>query len=277
MGKRRVQTKQVRRQVRQVKPKNLPQPASAGEQKRQRERYVQSGGLLQGYAPEFVRRIGYYSAAFAAVCVVIGLLLLLLLPYGWPVRAVAALAWVVPIAFLASFIVPGWNLARKDSRSEPKLVQGQLLGASSMSTSLGLGMIMVQTRGGMEQYLVPPDRLAKVPGNQVPVVLTVTPNLRHVRSVGVMGQRMVGRPEQPVPEVVKRLRLLPIATPVALSMAAILGADVVAALPFRPDWAHALVALVVGVALAVGVYFLSMLIQRRMYAEVQALMPGGIG
>ncbi len=276
MGKRRVQTKQVRRQVRQVKPKNLPQPASAGEQKRQRERYVQSGGLLQGYPPEFVVRIGYYSLGVGVVCLAVAAALLLLLPYGWPVRIVAALAWIVPVAFLASFVLPAWNLARKDRRAEPKLVQGQLLGASTMSTSLGLGMLMVQTRGGMDQYLVEPDKLARVPGNQVPVVLTVTPNLRYVRSVGVMGQRMVGRPEPPVPEVVRRLRLLPIATPVALSLAAIFGDDVIALLPFRPDWAHALAAFLVGALLAAGVYFGSMFIQRRMYAEVQALMPGGM-
>lgn len=275
MGKRRVQSKQVRRQVRQVKPKAAP-VASPAEQKRQRERYVQSGGLLQGYAPEFVRRVAYYSAAVAAACLVIGLLILLLLPYGWPVRTVAALAWVVPVAFLGSFVLPGWNLARKDARAEPRLVQGQLLGASNMSTSLGLGMLMVQTRGGMEQYLVPPEKLSKVPGNQVPVVLTVTPNLRHVRSVGVMGQRMVGRPEAPVPEVVRRLRLLPLATPVALSLAAIVGDDGIAAIPFSPDLLHAAAALLVGAALAAGVYFGSMFIQRRMYAEVQALMPGGV-
>lgn len=277
MGKRRVQSKQVRRQVRQVKPKNLPQAASPTEQRRQRERYVQSGGMLQGYSPEFVRRIAYYSAAAAAACIVIGLLLLLLLPYGWPVKIAAALAWVVPVAFLASFVVPGWNLARRDVKAEPRLVQGQLLGASSMSTSLGLGMLMVQTRGGTEQYLVPPEKLSKVPGNQVPVVLTVTPNLRHVRSVGVMGQRMVGRPEPPVPEVVRRLRLLPIATPVAIAVAAILGDEVVALLPLRPDWAHAVAAVVAGAVLAAGVYFGSMFVQRRMYAQVQALMPGSVG
>ena len=68
-----------------------------------------------------------------------------------------------------------------------------------MSTAIGLGMLMIQTRGGDEQYLVHPARLKQVPGNQVSVVLTVTPNLRHVRSVGVMGQRIVNRVEPPVP------------------------------------------------------------------------------
>lgn len=278
MGKRRVQSKQVRRQVRQVKPK-LPQAAAqptAAQQKRQRERYVQSGGLLQGYAPEFVQRIGIYSAGVSVACVVIGALLLLLLPYGWPVRVVAALAWIVPIAFLASFVLPGWQLARKDAKAEPRLVQGNLMGASEVSTSLGLGMLMVQTRGGTEQFLVPPERLAKVPGNQVPVVITVTPNLKHVRSVGIMGQRLAPRPQPPVPEVVRRLRLLPIATPVALAVAVIVGDDVVAAAPLRPDWVHAALAVVVGAILGGAVYGLSFLVQKRMYAEVQGLVPGGM-
>ncbi|HEX6548742.1 MAG TPA: hypothetical protein VF134_08385 [Candidatus Dormibacteraeota bacterium] len=278
MGKRRVQAKVRRQQVRQVKPK-LPAAATAPtaeQQKRQRERYVASGGLLQGYAPEFVERIAYYSAGVVAFCALAAALFLLLLPYGWPVRIVAALAWVVPIAFLASFVVPGFQLARRDRKQEPRVVQGQLLGASTMSTSLGLGMLMIKTRGGTEQYLVAPEKLAKVPGNQVPVMVNVTPNLRHVRGLNVMGQRLVPRPEPSVPEVVKRLRLLPIVTPAALALAAILGDDVVALLPIHPDLVHAVIAFVVGAALGAGVYGLSFYFQRQMYGQVQSLMPGAM-
>ena len=276
MGKKRMQSKQVRRQVRQIKPKNLPATAAAtpAQQKRQRERYVQAGGMLQGYAPEFVERLGLYALGVAAACVLVGALILLLLPYGLPVRIVAALAWVLPIVFMASFIVPGWRLARKDRRQEPRLVQGQLQGASTMSTSLGLGMLMVQTRGGSEQYLVDPAKLAKVPGNQVPVVLSVTPNLRYVKSVGVMGQRMVPRADPPVPTVVKRLRILPLLTPLALAAAVILGDDILALLPIRPDWLHALLAVLAGALLGVAVYGASFLFQKRLYTEVQGLMPG---
>ena len=151
--------------------------------------------------------------------------------YGWPVAVAGALAWLLPIALLASFVGPGFRLALKDRRSEPKLVQGQLVGASSVSTSMGLGMLMVQTRGGVEQYLVPPARLKQVPGNQVNVVLTVTPYLKHVKSVGVMGQRMVGRVEPPVPPVMRRLQLLPLVTPLGLALGAVIGDDVVALLP----------------------------------------------
>jgi hypothetical protein len=147
------------------------------------------------------------------------------------------------------------------------------MGAASVSTSVGLGMVMVQTRGGVEQYLVPPARLKQVPGNQVNVVLTVTPNLRHVRSVGVMGQRMVGRVEPPVPAIMKRVQLFPLLTPVALAVAAVIGDDAVALSPISPMPVHAALAVLSGAALAGVVYGVSYLLQRRMMTEVQKLVP----
>ena len=249
--------------------------ATPGQTRKQRERYVQAGGMLQGYAPEFVIRMGYIAAAAGVVCVLAMAACIIFLPaiYGWPDAFAAAVAGVLPIALLASFIAPGFRLALRDRKAEAKLVQGQLVGASSVSTSIGLGMMMVQTRGGVEQYLVPPARLKQVPGNQVNVVLTVTPNLRHVRSVGVMGQRMVGRVEPPVPPVMKRLQLLPLLTPLGLILGAIIGDDGVALAPLEPSWLHALLAVLAGAALAAAVYGVSFLMQRRMMTEVQALAP----
>jgi hypothetical protein len=278
MGKKRLQSRNVRqvRQVRQVRPKNVPAAPAGGDQRKQRERYVQSGGMLQGYDPDTVVRIGYIAGAGALACLLVMALLVLFLPYGWFVRIVAAAVWVVPIAFALSFILPGFRLALKDRKAEPRLVQGQLLGASEVSTSIGLGMLMLKTRGGSEQYLVASERMSKVPGNQVNVMLTVTPHLRHVRTVGVMGQRMVGRPDQPVPPVLRWLRLMPIITPVALAAAAIIGVDVVALLPIQPELVHAIAALLAGAALAGAVFGVSHLFQRRLYTEVQALMPGGL-
>ena len=274
MGKK--QTRQVRQQLRRVQPKAGSSAASnaPGATRKQRERFVQSGGMLQGYAPDFVIRIGYISIAIAVVCVLAMAALLIFLPgvYGWPVAVAAALAWVFPIALLGSFVVPGFRLALKDRKAEGKLVQGQLVGASSVSTSLGLGMMMVQTRAGTEQYLVPPARLKQVPGNQVNVVLTITPNLRHVRSVGVMGQRMVGRVEPPVPAVMKRLQLLPLATPIALAVGAVIGDQAVALSPISPSVLHAVLAVLAGAALAGAVYAVSFFLQRRMMTEVQAIV-----
>jgi hypothetical protein len=268
------QIRQVRQQVRQVQPKT-DSATNPGQTRKQRERYVQAGGMLQGYAPDFVIRLGYMAVGAGVVCLLAIAACLVFLPpiYGWPVGIAAALAWVLPIALLASFILPGYQLARKDRKSEARLVQGQLVGASSVSTSIGLGMMMVQTRGGVEQYLVPPARLKQVPGNQVNVVVTVTPHLRHVRSVGVMGQRMVGRVEPPVPPVMKRLQLLPLLTPVALTLGAIIGDDAVALAPIDPSLLHAALAVVAGAALAGAVYGVSFLLQRQMMTEVQALVP----
>ncbi|HSS94098.1 MAG TPA: hypothetical protein VLR46_08915 [Candidatus Dormibacteraeota bacterium] len=276
MGKKRAQVRQVRQQMRKVQPKAGP-PTSAGQTRRQREQFVQAGGMLQGYSPEFVIRIGYYAVGIAVACLLIIAAILVFIPriYGWPVAIAAAIAWVLPIALLASFIAPGFRLALKDRKAEGRLVQGQLMGASSVSTSMGLGMLMVQTRGGVEQYLVPPARLKQVPGNQVNVVLTVTPNLRHVKSVGVMGQRIVGRTEPPVPPVMRRLQQLPVLTPIALATAAVIGDDVVALSPIPNAPIHAVLAIVAGAALAGAVYGVSFLLQRRMMTEVQAIMPKG--
>lgn len=267
----------MRQQMRKVQPK----PAASnvqGATRRQRERFVQAGGMLQGYAPDLVMRIAYISIGIAVVCVLAIAACLLFLPpiYGWPDAIAAAIVWILPIALLASFVGPGARLAMRDRKAEGKLVQGQLVGASSVSTSMGLGMMMVQTRGGVEQFLVPPARLKQVPGNQVNVVLTVTPNLRHVRSVGVMGQRMVGRVEPPVPPVMKRLQLLPVLTPVALAVGALLGDDAVALAPIFPlsqSALHAAIAVVAGTILGGAVYAVSTFLQRRMMAEVQALVP----
>jgi hypothetical protein len=182
----------------------------------------------------------------------------------------------VPIVFGLSFIVSGLQLALRDRKLEPRVVQGQLVGASEVSTSLGLGMLMIKTRGGNEQYLIGPDRLSKIPGNQVNVILTVTPKLRHVRSVAVMGKSVIGRPDQPIPPALKRIRLMPIVTPAALAAAAIVGVELVALLPLRPDLVHAVAAVVAGLALAGAVFGVSHLLQRRLYDQVQALMPGGV-
>ncbi len=269
--------KQVRAQMRRVKPK-APSPGqmAQGTTRKQRERYVEAGGMLQGYAPDFVVRLGYIAVGVAVAClIVMGVLILVLRPiYGWADAIVAAIAWLLPVALLASFVAPGFRLALKDRRAEAKLVQGQLTGASTVSNSMGLGLLMLQTRGGSEQYLVPPARLKQIPGNQVNVVLTVTPYLRHVRSVGIMGQRMVGRVEPPVPPVMRQLQRLPVLTPIALSLAVIIGDDVLAAIPVVSNEAlHAALAVAVGAALGALVYFGSTLLQRRMMAEAQALVP----
>src|SRR2546429_10012143 len=97
MGKK--QVRQVRQQMRKVQPKQAASNAQ-GATRKQRERYVQSGGMLQGYAPDYVVRIGYISIAVAVVCLLIVAALLHFLPplYRWAEPAAASLAWLLPIA-----------------------------------------------------------------------------------------------------------------------------------------------------------------------------------
>jgi len=103
MGKK--QVRQVRQQMRKVQPKAAASNAQ-GATRKQRERFVQAGGMLQGYSPDYVIRIGYISIAVAVVCVLIIAACLVFLPgiYGWPDAVAAAVAWVFPIALLASFV-----------------------------------------------------------------------------------------------------------------------------------------------------------------------------
>jgi hypothetical protein len=278
MGKKRAQVRQVKKTMRQVRPKPSTGAAGGTQQRKQRERYVEAGGFLQGYSPESVIRLGYYSAAAAVVSLLIMVELILgpLAPHGTAVRVVAAAAWLAPVVILVSLIAPGVRLAFRDRNAQPLVVQGQLMGASSVSTSRGLGMLMIRTRTGTEQYLVPPEKLTKVPGNVVQVALSVTPNLRYVRSVSVMGQRQMARAEPPVPTVLRRLQLLPLVTPAALAGAFVLGDDVTAFIPLTPDVLHAVAAAVVGVALGGAVFGASYLYQKRLMAEAQALVPGGV-
>lgn len=279
MGKKRAQVRQVKKTMRQVRPKAATPAAGGSQQRKQRERYVEAGGFLQGYAPEFVIRLGYYSLAVVVVSLLIMVELILgpLAPRSLPVKVIAAVAWVAPIVILVSLIAPGVRLAFKDRRAQPMVVQGQLLGASSVSTSRGLGMLMIRTRTGSEQFLVPPEKLAKVPGNVVQVAISVTPNLRHVRSVSVMGQRQMARSEPPVPTVLRRLQLLPLITPAALALAFVLGDDVTAFIPMSPDLLHAVAAAVVGALLGGAVFGVSYFYQKRLMAQAQAMVPGGLG
>lgn len=279
MGKKqRVQVKQVRRQMRQMKVKPGQQQPSPADQRRQRERYVESGGFVQGYAPEAVLRLGYGVTGLLVVCLLIAIEVAIgpLRPIDQPTAIVAAIVWAVPIVMALALLGPGVRLAWLDRKAQPKVVQGQLVGASSVSPSRGLGMIMVRTRQGTEQYLVQPQKLARVPGNVVQVVLSVTPRINHVRSVQVIGQRQVPRAESPMPEVLRRIQLLPILTPVSIAVAAIVGAEVVGFIPFTPSWAHALATLVAAVALGGGAFGITYLYQRRLMEEAQKLVPGGL-
>ena len=71
MGKKRAQVRQVKKTMRQVRPKPSAGASGGTQQRKQRERYVEAGGFLQGYSPETVIRLGYYSGAAVVVSLLI--------------------------------------------------------------------------------------------------------------------------------------------------------------------------------------------------------------
>jgi hypothetical protein len=62
-------------------------------------------------------------------------------------------------------------------------------------------------------------------------------------------------------------------TPAALAFGAVVGDDAVALSPISQPLLHATVAALVGAVLALGIYGISFLLQRRMMTEVQAMVP----
>src|SRR5258708_8122684 len=64
-----------------------------------------------------------------------------------------------------------------------------------------------------------------------------------------MGLSLVGSGEPPVPPVMKRLQQLPLLTPLALTLGAIIGDDGIAFAPISPSPLHALLAVLAGAAL----------------------------
>src|SRR2546421_9605188 len=143
-------------QMRKIKPKVAASaPPGQGATRRQRERYVQAGGMLQGYAPDFVIRLGYIAMGVGVACLLaIAALIIFVTPvYGLPVAIAAALAWVLPIALLASFIAPGFRLALRDRRREARLGAGERVGARPARTPDGPGLGGGEHGGGSRAQL----------------------------------------------------------------------------------------------------------------------------
>src|SRR5438552_7111820 len=101
MGKK--QVRQVRQQMRKVQPKAAASNAQ-GATRKQRERFVQAGGMLQGYSPDYVIRIGYIS--YAVFC--LKKKMIAALPFlrpgisGWTAGLALSVGLCFPVAMLAS-------------------------------------------------------------------------------------------------------------------------------------------------------------------------------
>src|SRR5260370_7227958 len=97
----------MRQQMRKIQPK-AGGATGGGQTRRQRERFVQAGGMLQGYAPDLVIRIGYIAVGIAVACVLISAAILIFVPpiSGLPLPIPASIACVLPIALPPTSTTP---------------------------------------------------------------------------------------------------------------------------------------------------------------------------
>ncbi len=268
----------MRTKIRPGKPQ-LPAAGKPGQQDRQamQRKYLASGGSLQGYGPEFVIRLTWIAGAISLLCLLMAVEVFLgpLTPGRgvWALDALAALGWlVVPVA-LASLVAGGARLAYKDRKADPRLVQGHLIGASSVSSTVGLGMVMVRTRTGDEQYFCRPEQVAKLPGNSVPVNLLVTPNLRHVKSVTLMGPRQVSRVEPSIPPAARWMAWLPVAIPLALGFGVLVVDEALSLAPLTSNVPLHFGISLIACLLTVGAIVLaSRLVQQRVMSQLSGLI-----
>jgi hypothetical protein len=120
------------------------------------------------------------------------------------------------VFFLAAIVIPGtmvWPalvLALRDRKANPELIQGQMVGASPISMIYGLGMLQVRTRQSTAQVNIERRLIKQVPQSQVQVALRVTPNLRHVTSLQVIGPRFAGGVPAEVPEQYRAAERFPL-------------------------------------------------------------------
>jgi len=274
--KNRVQVQKVKSQVRAVRPK-VTVPTGQQDQRKLQEKFIKSGGLLVGRSPEFVIKLGIIVGSISVLFVLLAVEVLIgpVRPADWSTRAFAALGWLMPVITSVVLIAPAFRLALKDRKQKPRLVQGQVLGAASVSTSPGLGIVIIRTRNGIEQLLVPKEYVTKIPGNVIQASILVTPGLQHVRSFSLIGARQVPRKEPEVPDFAKRMGWIMMFVPAFMSAGIVLATQALSFAPVESNTPllHLLIALGVTVAVAVAIWGGARLYQNRVMEKLQALMP----
>ncbi|MDQ6748346.1 MAG: hypothetical protein M3010_09630, partial [Candidatus Dormibacteraeota bacterium] len=196
---------QMRVQQRKVKPKAAqfePPPPS-------KNRGALQARMLEGHHPRTVIRLSIYVAVYQLVLLVIGIGLGLLLR-PWPLDVEDALLFLLAILVPGTLIWPALLLALRDRKAQVELVQGQMVGASPVSMTYGLGMLYLKTRQGQRQMNIERRLLKQIPQNQVQVVARVTPNLHHVAGVQVIGPRIGAGVPSDVPAQFKTAERFPI-------------------------------------------------------------------
>jgi hypothetical protein len=135
----------------------------------------------------------------------------------------------------------------------------------------GLGMVYVNTRQNKVQVNIPRKLLRSIPQSQAQVALRVTPNLRHVSSLQVIGPRMGGSVPSEVPPQFKIAERFPIYA-MGGAYTAVFGIGLVLLLlPLTGPlgWIHLLL-VPLGMALAaLAARFATSYFQKRLEARLQ--------
>lgn len=264
MPKQQVRVQQRKVKTKQRQPQFQPPPPPKGGNRALQPR------LLEGYSPAAVIRVNIYLAAFQVALVLVGVVLFLLFR-DLPLRLEDVLIFAVAIIVPGTLVWPALVLALRDRKASPELVQGQMMSAAPVSTVYGLGMLQIRTRQ-RDVYLNIERRLLRmIPQNQVQVAARVSPNLRHVASLQVMGPRMGGNIPVDVPEQFRWAERFPLIA-LAGTYGAVFGLGLlVLVLPLYGSllWLHVLlVPAIMGLA-AVSARFAISFYQKRLEAQLQ--------
>ncbi len=221
----------------------------------QQER-LRRGGLFLGVSPRQVTRLALATTLGAVVLVGLGVLALLIelgqndLPLGVVLVVLAALCGGAGASVVAPAIPP----ARRDQKTSPETVQGQLVGASEVSGTPGLALVALNVNRGIQEFRVRPELYQKLQGGAVTVGLTVTPNLQHVLTLTVIRRDRLARLQSPpISRAVRMSVWLPYLSFAALIGGLALGGLIGAFLPLGTSPLHALAAALLAAALAGGV------------------------
>lgn len=196
---------QVRVQQRKIKPKaaQFEPPAPP------KNRGALQARMLEGYNPKTVIRLSVYLTVYQAALVLVAVGLAVLLR-PWPLDVEASLIFLLAVIVPGTLVWPALVLALRDRKAPVEIIQGQMVGASPVSMTYGLGMLYIKTRQGQKQLNIERRFLKQIPQNQVQVVARVSPNLHHVAGVQVLGPRMGSSVPTEVPEQYRSAERFPI-------------------------------------------------------------------
>ena len=194
----RVQQRKIKPKVAQFEPP--PPPKNRG---------ALQARMLEGHNPKTVIRLAIYVAIYQVVLLLIALGLALLLR-PWPLDVEDALLFLLAIIVPGTLVWPALVLALRDHKAQVEMVQGQVVGASPVSMTYGLGMLYLKTRQGQRQMNIERRLLKQIPQNQAQVIARVTPNLHHIAGVQVLGQRIGAGVPTDVPAQFKTAERFPI-------------------------------------------------------------------